>query len=288
MNNNPELISTTNNSSIYLVKVGTYYFYISVPKSKDVAIVLNLIDDPNSINGEKVSEDERKRKVNEIYGTFTQENLVVVTPVIPTETMNQFKGTTVDMIKEGTPLYTTFTGPVMNEINNIVNRACGLIYKNKNISPTLIINYNPSYKSLFEYYAQDEKKKDRIKFVQFNAQTYSMGNKASAVQAPSFTPKEEPINTVAPTPNINAATLAGASAQALNTMPLAGDASIPVAGAINAATLDAAQVATPIEKANQKRLVRTKDQRGGPGFISYVLLGVIVAILSLIGLYLLL
>lgn len=62
------------------------------------------------------------------------------------------------------------------------------------------------------------------------------------------------------------------------------NSSIPLTETLNAAQMEGKEIA----QSQGKVKVLKKEKRREPGFVSYVLLGVIVAILSLIGLYLLL
>ncbi len=233
---NNTLIGNVGNKNIYLVQDEKIPFYIGIPNEQSATIVINLVDNIDTINPTKTALTEIPNKITEIYNKFNYEGVAVVTPVIDGKIMNGVK-------ENIDPQYTSFLNKA---IGYLINKAYSELKQNgKEIFKQIKLNNNETYLGFNERFASMYP--DRIELVKYdNAPTNNFVNQTN-IPMPTIGPEE---NTVANTTNI---------------------------------ALDDAYKDVEEEPAGDAS--PTKKE---PGFVSYVLLGVIVAVLSLIGLYLLL
>ncbi|MBQ6495381.1 MAG: hypothetical protein IJI49_05205 [Bacilli bacterium] len=230
-----DLITNVNNTSVYYINDGQVPFYISIPNAKQVSIVINLIDNPDEINGRKVGLKDITSKITDIYKLFRQDNIAVVTPLI--------EGAFMDKIKENAePNYTSYLNKVLGYL---INKSYSTLKQNgKEVFQQIKLNNNESYKSFNEKFTSMYP--ERIQLAKYDIAPVNLTNQPTNINVATLTPPTEPL-----------------------------------ANTINIALED-----TKEELSQNNKHVKTLKRE--PGFVSYVLLGVIVAILSLIGLYLLL
>ena len=253
---NPEInqIISGNDEKIYYVK-NAVPFYISIPNSmKEVTIVINLVDDPDILTTRKTSFKELGNKIIEEYSAFKQNNIAVVTPLLRSEEMEKIK---LNSGKEYTDNLKLVLSKIINISYNILKSS------GKEIPQQIILNDNETYRSFNELFSKEYKNRIRLAKLDERAPIIT--------QAPNIAPPITPMmEQTAPVSNINIAPVTPP------TETLSGTEGINVALENNE------------ELEQTKSKVKTRKLKREPGFVSYVLLGVIVAILSLIGLYLLL
>lgn len=252
---NQTLVAKVKDKSVYLVNNSTVPFYICIPTEKNASIVLNLVSNPTEISLTNNMQNITSA-ITGIYNNFEDNNIAVVTPIIDSNLLEQAK------LNNNEQIF-SYLDQTMSFLINTVYKI--LTSNNYQVDNIIKLNDNQSYSAfnnwfvnryngrvaLTKYDKENIAKKDPTLIMDSFQQpaTKPTAAPAAPVQAPDPTPTPLPVED----PNPNTA----------------------IANKVLEAT---APLNTGFDE-------KTLSQKREPGFVSYVLLGVIVAVISLVILY---
>ena len=221
---NQALITNVDNKNVYLVRDNNISFYICVPSSNKVSIVLNLVDNSNLINMNNANMTDLTNCINDIYSKFHFNDVAVVTPVIDNNVFEQ--------VKLGSEQAFLYLDKVMGYLINTSYKY--LTGNNIGVDEKIKFNNNTNYSKFNEYFVN--RYKDRVLLVNYN---------------------EAPVNAFE-NKSVNSS---GSDMVANNVLE-------------NTSVIDTIDTS-----------VNSSGNIKEPGFVSYVLLGVLVAVATLVLLY---
>lgn len=226
---NQTLVANVNNKNVYLINNNDISFYVCFPNSNKASIVLNLVDNANSIsmNNNMVN---ITNEITNIYSKFNYGDIAVVSPVVDSNLLEQVK--------------LNNDGQVFNYLDKIMSYLINTVYKilkdnNIEVDNKIKLNNNKNYSDFNNWFIK--RYNERVELVDY-----------STAPANKF-------DNVSSTPILDSA-----------------------ASEIANKALEQSQPLTPPD---QSEINVSSDSMKEPGFVSYVLLGVIVAVISLVILY---
>ncbi len=228
---NKTLVANLEDKRIFLISDNNISFYIGIPNDTKVTIVLNLLDNTNSINSSNNME-ELTNNIKSIYNKINFKDSSVVTPVMDNNILEQVK------LNNNAQIF-NYLDKVMGYL---INHAYSILKENgKEVNNSIKLNNNRSYEAFNDWFVK--KYNGRVSLVNY-------------LNAPVNRFDEEEKNDIKDNVNLEMDT--------------------KVADSIleNTQSLDNVQ---------ENKVYH--DEAREPGFVSYVLLGVIVAVVSLAILY---
>ena len=249
---NQTLVAKVKDKSVYLVNNDTVPFYICIPTEKNASIVLNLVSNPTEINLTNNMQGITSA-ITGIYNNFEDNNIAVVTPIIDSNLLEQAK------LNNSEQIFSYLDQSMSFLINTVYKILTSNNYQVENI---IKLNDNHSYSAFNNWFVN--RYNGRVALTKYNKENViekdptlimdSFKQPATEPAAPVQTPISTPTPPQVEKPNPNTA-LADEVLEQTQSLSVGED--------------------------NEQGFSRTKE----PGFVSYVLLGVIVAVISLVILY---
>ena len=250
---NQTLVAKVNNKNIYLVNNETVPFYICIPTEKNASIVLNLVSNPTEISLNNNMQNITNAITN-VYSSFTDNNIAVTTPIVDSNLLEQAK------LNNNEQIF-SYLDKTMSFLINTVYKI--LSSNNYQVDNVIKLNNNQSYAAFNNWFTN--RYNGRVILADYNKEN-NIAKDPTLIMDSFKQPAPEPVAQVHvenSTPN-----------------PTPTEQQKDPNAAIADKVLDETHPLTTIGE-EENGFSRTKE----PGFVSYVLLGVIVAVISLVILY---
>lgn len=246
---NQTLVAKVNNKNIYLVNNETVPFYICIPTEKNVSIVLNLVSKPTEISLNN-NMQAITNAITNVYSNFEDNNVAVATPIIDSNLLEQAK-------LNGNEQIFSYLDKTMSFLINTVYKI--LTSNNYQVDNVIKLNNNQDYKTFNDWFVN--RYNGRVVLAKYNKENNT--EKDPTLIMDSFKQPETPAPAPVPNPT-------------------------PIPAPQEKPDPNTAIANEVLEQTQSLSIGEENEGSSGtkePGFVSYVLLGVIVAVISLVILY---